>query len=378
MDSQLKKAVIKDEPEKIEKCLAELKENDDFSLASLIDQFLDLMLMECSLRYGSFHFIKMSLFLRELSLKNYFSRQAELEIARVVVLNLSERHFIKVKADAGGYKEAEVNQKTFDKMEEEIKKGNAHNAFYYALGLLEKEPQKLKEYLINMGMERIPDSLGHSISCFFPVMRDIVSHSSNISATATLSNIMYFCRYDYQNKYNTADQLGKKPSAEKLENLALKAVSGKGIENLHHMITLYTFLMLEESSFYQQTPPYSILEEFIGDKKIDQKRMTLAEKNESSTEIAANYQQFKANFPLANYENKLNFLFDNLNANYKASVSYLHRLYAENYDSSWNPHYYTSLYCALGLYKSEKINNKPAARMAVIQALEYFVNNQID
>lgn len=377
MDSQLKKAVINHQQEKIEEYLKKLETDNSFSLASLIEDLLSLMLMECSLRYGSFHFVKMSLFLRELSQKNYFSRESELEIAGVVVLGLSERHFINLEADSSGYKEKEVNQRTYTKLGEEINNGNSHNAFYYALGILEKQPEQLKEYLLNLGMERIPDSLGHSVSCFFPVMRDLVNHHKDVSATGVLSYIMYLCRYSYQGKYNSDQEKRKKLSQEELEDLGLKAVSGSGIVNLHHMITYYTFFMLEDSSFYQQIPPYPILENYFSSKNIDQKRLKLTEANKEGAQIAESYQQFKDNFSLESYEEDLDFLFYNLDQNYKETVNYLHRLFAEYYNPSWNPHYYTGLYCALGLYKSEKINDNKVKKMAVIQAVEYFAWNVV-
>jgi len=376
MDSQLKKAVINHRQEELEEYLKELETDKRFSLASLIEDLLPLMLMECSLRYGSFHFIKMSLFLRELSQKNYFSRESELEIAKVVVLGLSERHFINIKADSSGYQENEVNQKTYAKLAEEINSGNTHNAFYYALGILENEPEKLKEYLINLGMERISDSLGHSVSCFFPVMRDLVNHHKDLSATAVLSYIMYLSRYSYQGKYNSNQENRRKPSPKDLEDLGLKAASGSGIINLHHMITYYSFLMLEDSSFYEELPPYTILENYFGGKDIEQKRLELADlNNKEKYQIAESYQQFKDYFSLANYQENLAFLFYNLDQNYKQTVSRLHRLFAEYYSPGWNPHYYTGLYCALGLYESDKINNKKVKKMAVIQAVEYFAGN---
>lgn len=383
MDSQLKKAVINHRQEEIKEYLRELETDKSFSLTSLIEDLLPLMLMECSLRYGSFHFVKMSLFLRELSQKKYFSKKAELEIAKVVVLGLSERHFINIEAGNGGYQEKKVNQKTFAKLSEEINKGNSHNAFYYALGILENQPEQLKDYLINLGMERISDSLGHSISCFFPVMRDLVNHHKDLAATAVLSYIMYLSRHSYQGEYNSNQKKRKKlaqkelekPSPDKLEDLGLKAASGSGIVNLHHMITYYTFFMLEDSSFYQQFPPYSILENYFGNKNIDQKRLKLAETNQEKSLIAETYQQFKDNFSITNYEDNLVFLFYNLDQNYKKTVSYLYQLFAEYYNSSWDPHYYTSLYCALGLYKSEKINDPKVKKMAIIQAFEYFTSN---
>jgi hypothetical protein len=378
MTSHLKKAVLEHDQNQIKKHLKSLENNDNFSLASLIDQFLELMLMECSLRYGSFHFVKMSLFLRELSQNNYFSRESELEIAKVVVRGLSERHFVNIAAESSGNKENEINQKTYDKLSEEINKGNTHNAFYYAAGILENDPEKLKEHLLNLGLERIPDSLGHSLSLFFPVMRDLVNQHQDIAATAVLSCVMYLSRYSYQGKYNTKPQKRQKPSHKELENLGLKAASGRGIVNLHHMITYYTFLMLEDSSFYQAVPPFSILENYFGSKTIDQKRLELAEeleeKNGENT-VAENYQQFKENFSITNYKEQLAFLFYNLDENYKNTVSQLHRLFAEYYNSNWDPHYYTGLYCALRLYKSNKINDHRIKKMAVIQAVKYFANN---
>lgn len=375
MNSQLKNAIINHQQKKVDRFLKELENDQSFSLASLIEELLPLMLMECSLRYGSFHFVKMSLFLRELSQKKYFSRESELEISKVVIKVLSERHFINVKADSRGYKEKEVNQKSYDKLAEEINNGNSHNAFYYAQGILGNEPENLKEYLINLGMERIPDSLGHSVSCFFPVMRDIVNHHKDTAVSAVLSYVMYLCRYSYQGKYNSSQEKREKPALNVLEDLGLKAVSGNGIINLHHMITYYTFFMLEDSSFYQKLPPYSILKTYFGSKNIDQKRLDLAEVNNNEVQMAESYQQFKNNFTLANYQDELAFLFYNLDNNFKNTTSYLYRIFAEYYNPSWNPHYYTGLYCALGLYKSDKINDRKIKKMAVIQAVEYFSSN---
>jgi hypothetical protein len=153
------------------------------------------------------------------------------------------------------------------------------------------------------------------------------------------------------------------------------AASGSGIVNLHQMITYYTFFMLEDSLFYPQVPPYSILENYFGSKNIDQQRLKLAEKSKEKTKMAESYQQFKDNFSLENYIESLTFLFCNLDTNYKQTVNYLHRLFAEYYSPGWNPHYYTGLYCALGLYKSDKINDNRIKRMAVIQAVEYFASN---
>ncbi|MGM0508062.1 MAG: hypothetical protein ACQERZ_02730 [Fusobacteriota bacterium] len=372
MNSQLKKAIINHQKSEVKDYYNELKDDDDFSLELLIEDLLPLMVMECNLRYGSFHFVKMSLYLRELSQKNYFDKESELEIAKVIIFGLSERHFVYIESDSVGYKEEGITEKTYEKLAEEINNGNSHNAFYYALGILKNEPDKLKEYLISLGMERINDSLGHSISCFFPVMRDIANHHKDVSATSVLSYVMYLCRYSYTGKYN--NQVVKKIEYEELENLGLKAVSGDGIVNLHHMITYYTFLMLEDSSFYEKIPPYTILENFFDGKQIDNQRLELV-KVDKNAKISEDYQQFKDGFSLKNYKTNLPFLFKNLDDNYKKTVSYLHRLFAKYYNPSWDPHYYTGLYCALGLYNTDKIQDKNVKKMAIIQAVEYFTDN---
>jgi hypothetical protein len=133
--------------------------------------------------------------------------------------------------------------------------------------------------------------------------------------------------------------------------------------------------MLEDSSFYKELPPYSILENYFGSKNINQEHLELVESNEKGADVAESYQEFKDGFPLENFKDNLAFLFTNLNENYKSTVSYLHRLFAEYYNQNWNPHYYTGLYCALGLYKSDKIESQKLKKMAVVQAVEYFVKN---
>jgi hypothetical protein len=206
-------------------------------------------------------------------------------------------------------------------------------------------------------------------------MRDLINHHKDISAAAVLSYVMYLSRYSYQGKYNSDQEKREKTTPDKLEDLGLKAASGSGIVNLHHMITYYTFFMLEESSFYEGLAPYSILKSYFGSKDIDQKRLDLAKNNNAKSKIAESYQQFKDNFSLTNYQADLDFLFYNLDQNYKETVSHLHLLFAEYYSPGWNPHYYTGLYCALGLYKSDKVKDKKVKKMAVIQAIEYFANN---
>ena len=64
MDTQLKEAVIRRDEEAIEQIVSSLRQRDNWSLVTIIDDLLPLLLMESNLRYGSFHKVKMSLILR--------------------------------------------------------------------------------------------------------------------------------------------------------------------------------------------------------------------------------------------------------------------------------------------------------------------------
>lgn len=52
-------------------------------------------------------------------------------------------------------------------------RGNAHNAFYCALGLLRDTPAALAQTLLTLGASLIPKTLGHSLTCFFPVVPEM-------------------------------------------------------------------------------------------------------------------------------------------------------------------------------------------------------------
>ena len=74
----------------------------------VIDELLPLVLMETNLRYGSFHTVKMTLFIRELALEQYFSKPTERELARLLALEAAKRDWIGIQADRMGYVDRNV------------------------------------------------------------------------------------------------------------------------------------------------------------------------------------------------------------------------------------------------------------------------------
>lgn len=49
-------------------------------------------------------------------------------------------------------------------------RGNAHNAFYCAPGLLRDTPAASAQILLTVGAGLTPKTRGHSLTCFFPVV----------------------------------------------------------------------------------------------------------------------------------------------------------------------------------------------------------------
>jgi len=380
--SKLKQAILDGNQEMIKGLVGEMEPEDNWSLISLIEELSPLMLMESNLTYGSFHLIKMSLFLRELAIKNYFSRETEKQLIKAVALNLSNRHFVKIQSERTGYKEEKADLDNAKKMMEEIDKGNAHNAYYYALGLLKEQPDDLSHLLIQIGSRYIGNSLGHSLSCFYPVVSDYINNDSSFAANSLLSYVMYLCRYDLSEKqqkdiwHSFSGKQTKNNFSFDYNQLTYRCASGEGIINLHHMITLAIFVLWESNDFADY-PPYNILLDWIDDKEIDKKQKRIIEDIAYDIALADNYQEFKTEFDFSKLDSSIKKYFAFLKKDFDQAVDWLFRLYADNLGEEWNPHYITGLYAALVLYSSEKLDKK-AAEMAIYQAIKYFADEYID
>ena len=368
MFSKLGEAIIDKNQKKVKELMSNMKESD-INISDFVYEMAPIMLNEANLTYGNFHFIKMSLFLRELSLNNYFTNITEKELIKLLALNMTERRFIKIQADRVGYKEDYADQNTLQKMNEEINKGNIHNAYYYSLGLLKYNPEMLKNNLLVLGTESLSKTLGHSFTCFYPVMRDLVIENSNDDSNSIFSYIMYLSRFKYKDnidlQYNT-------DSFENISKLTEICASGEGIVNLHHMITLAIYLLWEKDEVNGDFIPYKNFLNWIGEKEIDQKQK---EKIENMVNVEANlktYDDFEMSFTLENLKDSMPIYFNILEKDYIKAVDWMFRFYTNYYNPNWDPHYFTSLYSALKLYKMDKTKNKTPSKMAIYQAIKYF------
>lgn len=344
---------------------------DRFSLVTFIDRLTPTLVWESNLRFGSFHMIKMSLFIRNLARRNLFTAETELALAKLILQHVYYLNWLRVSGDTLIHGPEPVDEPV-EKMLSEIEKGNAHNAYYYALAALNTDREDLFIALMQNGAVSIQDTIGHSISCFYPVLEEVISVDHQASGTSLLSLILYLCRFR-----NSCDSFTKKStiSDEDKKHLLAQASSGSSIVDIHQMITFYTMQAWEKASWNKGTnPPWMRLADWIGDKQVDKSRKTQADdvENKGLASIPESYEAWQQIFHTKDIKAITVSAITILDESYAKACDWFFRVYAEQYTPDWNPHYITSLYSALELSRDESIPTQ-FSRMALIQALEYFL-----
>lgn len=216
MYSAIGHSVIDRDIKQLEKAIGSIRGKTNWSLVTYIDELAPYMVMECNLKYKNFHQIKQALFLHKISGKDYFNNDTEWEILRLISHEMAKKPWIGILALTTPTPHRE--KATMDDIFAETERQNAHNAFYYALGGLSKNhPKTLITTLLRLGAIYVSRTLGHSLSCFFPVAEDMFYVSHPFSSTALLSYILYLCRYGPGKKDNrTQSQIHGPVSGRKI------------------------------------------------------------------------------------------------------------------------------------------------------------------
>jgi hypothetical protein len=371
MNLSLRDAVAVGHPDAIEKILAGLKGREHWSLISVIDDLLPLSLMQSDLRYGNFHAVKMQLFLRRLAIGELLSFPTQRALAELVVREMARTAFIPVSVERMPRTASEPAspQKL---MIEALKEGNVHNAFYYADAAVRMNAPSLIRTLLSLGACHIPETLGHSLSCFLPVMEDVVDAARPVASLALFSCVLYLARFRDIRGETAAGRAEKRVD---YDALLLRCASGDGIVNLHHMITFSTLRAWEKAPCCANGgAPWKFLEKLIAGKKPDEERQRKAERCGFTGELSSSFDDFKRRFSFRELDRSLPLLFGLLEKKPRDAVDWIFRLYASLYRDGWDPHYFTSLYLALSLWREEK-TGAVARRMALEQALRYFAKD---
>lgn len=353
--------------------LSVLRTQSQWSLVSFIDEMLPCMLMETNLQFRNFHLVKMGLFLRKLAVERYFSATTEYELLRLLSSELVQRQWFRLQVEPLRDGEAEKyasQQQLLSALSEQ----NAHNAFYYAQGLLNTEPESTIQLLLTLGALYIPDNLGHSLSCFFPVAEHLFYTLHPHTSTALLSYVMFLCRFKTSPNV-LLDIKAKQHLPREMTQLLKVAASGKTIVDLHHMITLYIFTEWQQAAFNpEHKVPFELLLEWIGPKTIDHQLELRMERMSYVTMMPNTYAEFVEGFSFEELEQTIAMIITLLETDPAKAIDWTFRVYATYYSfGRWDPHYYTSLYAAFHFFLQDDIEDIIAARMAVDQAVRYFV-----
>ena len=372
LTSRLRKLLLGRDQEEAKKFIDRLYQDNNWSAISFIDEMLPLLLFQSNLKYGNFHQVKMTLQIRHLLRLGRLSPPTQREVMKLLLNECLRESRINVQA--GEIALAERKDEPLTSMLQELSNHSLHNAFYYALQAFEENPDRLQELLLALGGVYGPENLGHSLSCFFPVIEEIVNSNHPASKTALLSYILYLGRYDIPADFDPRDY-----KKEDMPDNALRlAASGEDIVNLHHMITLVTYRLWEQADFHDENfpLPYRIFfQKRLKDKEVSNKQLTRVQKP-LNIDMPENYEEFKMSFSYEDVEQSTFLVRKAWQEAPEKTWDWIFRLYAENYQSdNWNPHFYTGIYLAFRLIEEGLAEDSLAAEMAVDQAIAYYVKS---
>ena len=222
--------------------------------------------------------------------------------------------------------------------------------------------------LLLLGSGYMDSSLGHSISCTAFILLEMLERDDQDPWPALAALADYFCK----GRFQTTPDLHRKSSPtlkEAIYHHLLRAVSGRGIVNLHHTITLYA---IERARHFFDEAQYNYLTgswiEFMGEKKTERVELQGPNK-EPPTDYVEFYKEFSRlePMPIVEWAGKM----VESKEGWQMLGRFLIRGVCDLYRGQYNPHNLTGLGSAL--WVMENWREQPDAAMgALFQYLDYF------
>ena len=186
---------------------------------------------------------------------------------------------------------------------------------------------------------------------------------------------MYLCRFNKEEQVKIPE-VGIRLNQLEMGDLIKKAASGDGILNIHHMIALYTFTEWECAPFNRhKSVPYNSLRVWVGDKAVDRERERMVKQVYRLDSVPKDFNKFFNLFSLDNHEKTCSLVLSMMELNPRQTMDWLFLSYLQYYKpGNWDPHYFTSLHAALGIYRCGNLRTCTARRMPLVQAFKYFAN----
>ena len=371
METELREIINRGRSEAASDYIDRLENRPGWSIVSLVDELFPLLLGETNLRYANFHMVKMATFIRRLSIEGILSPETERLTARLLVSELIEREWIEFRA--GGAHEGKRGAETsLEGFLEELNGNNVNNAFFHLQLIGRDDRDAVLNTLLRIGASSIPDSLGHTLSCFYPVMEDMADTGHPYRLASLFAYLMYLNRYGAGKEVLETDY-GRPEEPLDIDETLRICSSGDGIVNLHHMITLYILLRWEKAPFNAGGySPFGILLDWIGGKKKDRKDEESVAGLQPPENLPDEYGDFSGIFDLSDTGKTMGCLKGLMRRDPLETADWLFRKYTDHYHpSTWDPHFHTSLYCSLKLYTEVEAAGEEACLMALRQALNY-------
>lgn len=292
------------------------------------------------------------------------------DIPSLVRLEITE-YARRVKLDELGKSSFQQSSVRFDDIEEAIEVRNWNKTasliavFHYQHG-----GQEFARRLLLLGSGYLDRSLGHSISCTAFILMEMLERKDQDPWPVFAALADYFC----QGRFCKTPEMVKESvldSSGDLREHVLKAVSGRGILNLHHPITLYA---IERARFLFDEAHYNHLIaqwiKFMGDKAADR-----IESLPSVEKAPADYSEFYEKFSQYEREPVLRWAAGMMGSSEGRKIlgRYLIKAVCDQYRGHYNPHNLTGL--SSTLWVVENWWDQPEVALA---ALYQFVDYLFD
>jgi len=371
----IKKIAAEKRPDRIDPFITKVKNDRSWNLEKLINDLIPYFCMESNLKYGSFHLVQMALFLKRLAKNNFFSRKTQFKLSEILLRELIWRRWTVIEAHDISTELDNPEEFSEKKILAEINKGSINNAFYRSMGLLEKNRIQLAVFLLKIASYSIPVSKGHTLASRFHLIKDIILAGEKDQYTALLSCIMHFSQYNAPHTVLNENFAVLKREPDHSYLLRASA-SGSSNGDIHQLNTFNILTEWENSSFNKRRyAPYKVFAEWVGNKPVDKEAAEDME-NIKKFETASSYEDFSQSFSLLDINNTVHLVLFMLEKNFKQTVDWLYRIYADYYNpDNWDPHYFSCLYTGIQLFSNNYIEDIVGRRMALRQSLIYFAEN---
>ena len=234
--------------------------------------------------------------------------------------------------------------------------------------LEQKGIEEAARRLLLLGSGYLSQSLGHSVSCTAFILLEMMEQKDRDPWPALLTLADYFCKGRFKETPPVQNRVAS-PLEEGLQHHVERAVSGEGIVNLHHTITLYATERV--AHLFRREEHDHMISRWIS--FMEGKKAELMTMDDQETETPVDYNQFYNSFSRLETKPVIASLRGMLGSHQerKRLGRYLIRGLCDLYQGNYNPHYVTGLGSALWVV-DRFWKRPPIALNAVFQYLSFF------